>query len=164
MESIYWIDRLDHIHDLMQLIVLLLSMVFLLLSIIWFCTEEEKHLYRLLRFGLFWLLPAIIIGLLVKTFLPTTEEKYKELHEAVGAYGSPCVWQCRFDSCTATQEPGRGARTVMSAPQPFFTRQFSSSSVTDKSRTFVYHNIITTEYLPLCGFGGLFVNFKTQKI
>ena len=88
----------------------------------------------------------------------------RQMPSAVGAYGSPCVWQCRFDPCTATQEPGRGARTVMSAPQPFFTRQFSSSSVTDKSRTFVYHNIITTEYLPLCGFGGLFVNFKTQKI
>lgn len=162
MESIYWIDRLDHIHDLMQLIVLLLSMVFLLLSIIWFCTEGKKHLYRLLRFGLFWLLPAIIIGLLVKTFLPTTEEKYKELHEAVGAYGSPCVWQCRFDPCTATQEPGRGVRTVMSAPQPFFTRQFSFSS--DKSRVCPYNYNLTTEYLPLCGFGGLFVNFKTQKI
>lgn len=81
-----------------------------------------------------------------------------------GGHGATVRRMCGFDSCTATQEPGRGARTVMSAPQPFFTRQFSSSSVTDKSRTFVYHNIITTEYLPLCGFGGLFVNFKTQKI
>lgn len=81
-----------------------------------------------------------------------------------GGHGATVRRMCGFDSCTATQEPGRGVRTVMSAPQPFFTRQFSSSSVTDKSRTFVYHNIITTEYLPLCGFGGLFVNFKTQKI
>lgn len=81
-----------------------------------------------------------------------------------GGHGATVRRMCRFDPCTATQEPGRGVRTVMSAPQPFFTRQFSSSSVTDKSRTFVYHNIITTEYLPLCGFGELFVNFKTQKI
>ena len=81
MESIYWIERLDHIHDLMQMIELLSFIVFMVLMLFWLCTEDADLLEVALKFGLYVLLPAIIIGLSIKTFLPTTEEKYKELHE-----------------------------------------------------------------------------------
>ena len=80
MDSIYWIERLDRIHDLVQTINLVLCMIFIVLLMWGIGSGEQKHLRRALRFGLRFLLPAIIIGLVTKTFLPTTEE-YKGLQE-----------------------------------------------------------------------------------
>ena len=56
-------------------------MIFILLLMWGIGSGEQRYLRRALRFGMRFLVPAIIIGLLAKTFLPTTEEKYKELQE-----------------------------------------------------------------------------------
>lgn len=81
MDSIYWIERLDRIHDLVQTTNLVLCMIFIVLLMWGIGSGEQRCLRRALRFGMRILVPAIIIGLLAKTFLPTTEEKYKELQE-----------------------------------------------------------------------------------